>query len=220
MVKIRVVLADDHRLFRDGLKKLLELEADIEVVGEAGDGFETIKVVQKTDPDILLLDVSMPNMNGIQVVKELKARRDLKFIAITAYSDEEHLSSLSAVGVQGYILKASGMIELLSAIRSVARGEPYVDRQVAGRLLTSFHKRKEEADLFVELTPKEKEVLYWLAQGMSNADISSKMVLSEKTVKNHVSHVLKKLELRDRTQAAVLAWKVGLPQVSPEALQR
>lgn len=213
--KIRVVLADDHRLFRDGLKRLLELESDISVVGEAGDGLEALQVVKEKNPDILLLDVNMPKLDGIQLVHELHGARGLHFIAITAHEDEEHLSALSAAGVHGYVLKASGMIELLSAVRSVARGEPYVDPRVAGKLLSTFHRRKEEGDLLGELTPKEREVLYWIAQGMNNAAIAGQMVLSEKTVKNHVSHVLRKLELKDRTQAAVLAWRLGVAQEDP-----
>lgn len=215
MKRIRVVLADDHRLFRDGLKRLLELESDIAVVGEAGDGLDALRVVREKNPDILLMDVNMPKLDGIQLVHELSGTRGLHFVAITAHDDEEHLSALSAAGVHGYVLKASGMIELLSAVRSVARGEPYVDPKVAGKLLSTFHQRKEERDLIDELTPKEREVLYWIAQGMNNADIAGQMVLSEKTVKNHVSHVLRKLDLKDRTQAAVLAWRLGVAQEDP-----
>jgi DNA-binding NarL/FixJ family response regulator len=221
MEKIRIVLADDHRLFRDGMRRLLELEPDLEIVGEAGDGIEAVRVIRDVQPDIVLLDVSMPKLSGIDVVRELRSvremKRDPKFVAITAHDDEEYLRSLSAVGVHGYVLKSSGMMELLSAVRSVARGEPYVDQKVAGRLLTSFHARREEADILADLTPKEKEVLYWVSQGMSNQDVANRMVLSEKTVKNHVSHVLRKLDLRDRTQAAVLAWKLGLAQADPRA---
>ena len=219
MNTIRVVLADDHRLFRDGLKRLLEMEADIEVVGEAKDGFEAVEVVKRLQPQVLLFDVNMPRMDGVQVVKELRETcRQVRFVAITAFDDEDHLAALSSVGIDGYVLKASGLVELLSAVRSVTRGENYVDPKVAGKLLTSFHRRREERDLLVELTPREREVLYWLSQGFSNAEIAVKMVLSEKTVKNHVSHVLRKLELNDRTQAAVLAWKMGLAQRSPESV--
>jgi DNA-binding NarL/FixJ family response regulator len=118
------------------------------------------------------------------------------------------------------VLKASGKMELMSAIRSASRGQAYVDPKVAGKLLSSFYKRKEENDQLEDLTPREKEILYWLSQGLSNTEISRRMVLSEKTVKNHVSHVLKKLDLRDRTQAAIMAWKVGFAQLNPEAMER
>lgn len=218
MGKIRIVLADDHRLFREGLRRLLELEADLEIVGEAKDGAEAVDLVLATDPDIVLLDINMPKMDGGEVIKQLKGSSvHSKFVAITAYDDEEHLATLSAIGISGYILKSSSMPDLLSALRAIFNGESYVDPKVAGKLLSSFQKRKEEHDVMLLLTQREKEVLFWLSQGFNNAEISNKMVLSEKTVKNHVSHLLKKLGLNDRTQAAVLAWRMGLVQNSSTA---
>ncbi|MDR1019527.1 MAG: response regulator transcription factor, partial [Synergistaceae bacterium] len=219
MNKIRVAIADDHRLFREGLRRLLELEGDIKVVGEAKDGAEAVDMVLSTMPDIVLLDINMPKMDGGQVVKHLKsAKLHTKFVAITAYDDEEHLASLSAIGINGYILKSSSMPDLIAALHAVYGGESYVDPKVAGKLLSSFQKRKEEQDVMFLLTQREKEVLFWLSQGFNNAEISAKMVLSEKTVKNHVSHLLKKLGLNDRTQAAVLAWRMGLVQSSSDSM--
>ncbi len=211
--KIRIVMADDHRLFREGLRRLLELESDLEIVGEAKDGQETVDLVLATDPDIVLLDINMPKMDGGQVIDHLKdSPIHSRFIAITAYDNEEHLAKLSALGINGYILKTSSMPDLLSALRAVYNGESYVDPKVAGKLLSSFQRRREEQDVMHLLTQREKEVLFWLSQGFSNAEISRKIVLSEKTVKNHVSHLLKKLGLNDRTQAAVLAWRMGFAQ--------
>jgi DNA-binding NarL/FixJ family response regulator len=219
MSKIRVAIADDHRLFREGLRRLLELESDIEIVGEAKDGAEAVEMILAKEPDIVLLDINMPKMDGGQVVDRLKSENlRTKFVAITAYDDEEHLASLSAIGINGYILKSSSMPDLLSALRSVYSGESYVDPKVAGKLLSSFQKRKEEQDVMLLLTQREKEVLFWLSQGFNNAEISAKMVLSEKTVKNHVSHLLKKLGLNDRTQAAVLAWRMGIVQTSSDSM--
>jgi DNA-binding NarL/FixJ family response regulator len=219
MSKIRVAIADDHRLFREGLRRLLELESDIEIVGEAKDGAEAVEMILSKEPDIVLLDINMPKMDGGQVVDRLKNENlRTKFVAITAYDDEEHLASLSAIGINGYILKSSSMPDLLSALRSVYNGESYVDPKVAGKLLSSFQKRKEEQDVMLLLTQREKEVLFWLSQGFNNAEISAKMVLSEKTVKNHVSHLLKKLGLNDRTQAAVLAWRMGIVQTSSDSM--
>lgn len=221
MEQISLVVADDHKLFRDGIKKLLELEADIEVVGEASDGIETLEMVRNFVPDILLFDVNLPRLDGLQVVRELNnLQTEVRYVAISAYDDEERLSALSSEGVHGFVLKASGKVELLSAIRSASRGQNYVDPKVAGKLLTSFYRRKEETDQLYELTPREKEILYWLAQGLSNSEIALRMVLSEKTVKNHVSHVLKKLDLRDRTQAAIMAWKVGFAQLNPDSVHK
>lgn len=221
MDSIRLVIADDHRLFRDGVKKLLELESDIDVIGEAGDGEEALKVVREKEPDVLLFDIYMPKIDGIQLVRELNSyTHAIKYVAVSAYDDEDSLSALSSAGVLGFVLKASGRVELLSAIRSANRNQPYVDPRVAGKLLTSFSRRKEENDQLYELTPREKEILYWLAQGLSNSEVAAKMVLSEKTVKNHVSHVLKKLDLRDRTQAAILAWRIGFAQLQPDSLRQ
>ncbi|WP_198470723.1 response regulator [Acetomicrobium sp. S15 = DSM 107314] len=214
MQTIRVVLVDDHRLFRDGLRRLLELEPDVEVIGEAKDGKEAVQVIAEKKPDVVLLDISMPKGDGVQVIRQVKNDSlPVRFLAITAYDDEESLSALSSAGVHGYLLKESGYLELISALRSVARGEPYVDPKVAGRLLTSFHEGNGDEPL-CSLTPRERETFYWLSQGLKNEEIALRMVVSEKTVKNHVSRILKKLGLRDRTQAAIMAWRLGLAQKS------
>lgn len=216
---IRLVIADDHRLFREGLRRLLELEPDIAVVGEATNGDETVRTVRAIDPDIVLLDINMPRMSGADVIKKLRAAGDrptrAKFIAITAYDDDDHVASLSALGISGYVMKSSSTVDLLGAIRAVHNGESYVDPKVAGKLLVSFHRTVEEREVILSLTSREREVLYWLSQGLNNTEISQKMILSEKTVKNHVSHLLKKLNLNDRTKAAVLAWRIGIVQDPP-----
>lgn len=218
---LKLVLADDHKLFRDGLRKILELEQDIRVVGEGANGEEALQLVRQHRPDVVLFDINMPKMDGVRLARELKGL-DLKVasVAVSAYDDEDCLATLSAEGVQGFVLKSSGRSELISAIRAVHQGESYVDPRVAGKLMTSFSRRKSDNNLLDELSPREKVVLYWLSQGYSNQEIAKQTVLSEKTVKNHVSHMLKKLELRDRTQAAVLAWRLGFAQISPEAMKQ
>ncbi|RRD65683.1 DNA-binding response regulator [Fretibacterium sp. OH1220_COT-178] len=221
LIVIQIVLADDHKLFRDGLRKILELEPEVKVVGEASNGEEALQLLREHNPDIVLFDINMPKMDGVQLAREINSLK-LKVvpIAVSAYDDEDCLATLSAEGVMGFVLKSSGRVELIAAIRAAYRREPYVDPRVAGKLMTSFAKRKSESDLLAELSPREKVVLYWLAQGYSNLEVAEKTVLSEKTVKNHVSHMLKKLELRDRTQAAVMAWKVGFAQMSPETMEQ
>lgn len=217
MDKIRLVLIDDHKLFRDGIKKLLEMEPDFTVEGEASDGIEGAALVKKVLPDVALFDVGMPGMDGIHLVQELnKTVTGVKYIAVTAHQDENRLQELSAAGVHGFVIKSSGRLELLSAVRSVARGHCYVDPKVAGLLLGALHKKKDQGARLSELTDREKEVLYWLAQGLSNMEIADRMVLSEKTIKNHVSHILKKLDLRDRTQAAILAWRMNIARGETE----
>jgi len=218
---LRIVLIDDHKLFRDGLRGVLELEPDLKVVAEAGDGEEALPVIREHLPDIVLFDINMPKVDGIQLVRELKNLKiRTAMIAVSAYDDEDCLATLSAEGVLGFVLKSSGRTELIAAIRSVCRGQSYVDPRVAGKLMMSFSKRKNDNDLLGELTPREKEILYWLAQGLSNSEVAARMVLSEKTVKNHVSHMLKKLDIRDRTQAAIMAWKIGFAQLSPDTLEQ
>ncbi|MDR0654106.1 MAG: response regulator transcription factor, partial [Synergistaceae bacterium] len=138
MKKIRLVIADDHRLFREGLRRLLELEDDLEIVGEAKDGAEAVDLILITDPDVVLLDINMPKLDGGEVIKRLRGSNiHSRFMAITAYDDEEHLANLSAQGINGYILKSSSMPDLLAALRSVSGGESYVDPKVAGKLLSS-----------------------------------------------------------------------------------
>jgi DNA-binding NarL/FixJ family response regulator len=218
---LKVVLVDDHKLFRDGLRKILDLEPDIRVEAEAGDGEEGLAVIHECQPDIVLFDINMPRVNGLQLAREIRnLKMKTALIAVSAYDDEDSLATLSAEGVLGFVLKSSGRGELIAAVRSVSRGQPYVDPHVAGKLMLSFAKRKNKNDLLVDLTSREKEILYWLAQGLNNDEVAKRMVLSEKTVKNHVSHILKKLDIRDRTQAAILAWRVGFAQISPDTLEQ
>lgn len=214
----KVVLADDHKLFRDGLERLLGYEEDILVLGCADNGKEAIELVERVGPDILLLDVQMPIMGGVELVEELKSRGfpDLKYIAITAFDDTDHISSLSEVGVNGYILKASGFEQVMNAIRSVGKGFPYVDEVLAEKMLDPDRETESEENILDKLTLREKESLYWLSMGLNNREIAEKMYLSDKTVKNHLSHAMAKLLIQDRTQAAIFAWRTGLAKWSPD----
>ena len=217
---LRTVIVDDFKLFREGLRCLLEKEKDLRVVAEGGDGEEGVTLVQQYRPDLLLFDIRMPRMDGVRMSREL-ARQGLKVpsVAVTACEDTDCLTALSSEGVLGFVLKTSGRAELMAAIHSACRGEPYVDPLLAGRMMLGLAqpRRTAPALLLDELSPREKAVLYWIAQGESNEEVAQRMLLSEKTVKNHVSHLLRKLELRDRSQAAALAWRVGLAKVPPEA---
>ncbi len=217
---LRTVIVDDYKLFREGLRCLLENEKDLKVVAEGSNGEEGISLVRQYRPDLLLFDIRMPKMDGVRMAREL-GRQNLKVssVAVTACDDTNCLTTLSSEGVLGFVLKTSGITELLAAIQTVRRGEPYVDPRLAGRMMMGLSgtQRTAPALSLDELSPREKAVLYWIAQGESNEEVAVRMLLSEKTVKNHVSHLLRKLELRDRSQAAALAWKVGLATVPPEA---
>ncbi|MBQ9565846.1 MAG: response regulator transcription factor, partial [Synergistaceae bacterium] len=187
------------------------------VAAEGADGEEGVTLVRQYHPDLLLFDVRMPRMDGLQMAREL-ARLNIKTpsVALTAYGDMNCLSALNAEGVRGFVLKTSGRTELLTAIQTVRRGESYVDPGMAGQLMASFASRLRADPMLDALSNREKAVLYWIAQGESNAEVAQRMVLSEKTVKNHVNHLLRKLELRDRTQMAVLAWRLGIAEITPE----
>ncbi len=209
MKDISVVLADDHVLMRKGLKKILEMEDDIEVIGEASDGIEAIDVVKDKKPDVLLLDINMPRLNGIEVTSELKKQKQkTKIIILTIYDDREYLLELIKIGVSGYILKDIEPEGLMEAVRSVSRGEVYIQPTLT-RALVAEYKRLTRPVVGAKrpITAREKEVMAYIAEGLSNIEISAKLGISEKTVKNHVSSILKKLDLMDRTQIAIFALK-------------
>ena len=217
MQKITLLVAERHRLVRDSLRHSLEHESDLKIIGDAGDGPELLRLARQKPADLLLFNATMPNFDLKGVIAELSALcKSMRYLAITGEENEERISNLVSLGIQGLLLPDSNFFELLCAIRTVARGDRYVDPKLKSHCSSGFNPRRDEISLLLELTPKEKEVLYWVSQGFCNAEIAQMMVLSEKTVKNHISHLLKKLDVKDRTQAAVLAWKLGLPQQGPD----
>lgn len=211
MGKITVVLADDHVLMRKGLRKILEMEEDIEVIGEASDGDEAIKVVMDKKPQVLLLDINMPKLNGIEVTKALKSKGiDSEIVILTVYDDREYLLELIKLGISGYILKDIEPQGLIEAVRSASRGETYIQPNLTRALVAEYNRLTQPISgrgINKNLTVREKEVVKYIAEGMSNGEISHKLGISDKTVKNHVSSILRKLNLMDRTQVAVFAIK-------------
>lgn len=212
--KITVILADDHVLMRKGLKKILEMEDDIEVIDEASDGLEAVEKVTTKKPQVLLLDINMPKLNGIEVTKSLKEKNSTSQIVIlTIYDDKEYLLELLKLGISGYVLKDIEPQGLVSAVRSASRGETYIQPNLTRALVAEYNRLTQPLsnhDLKRNLTAREREVLIHISKGMSNREISAALGISEKTVKNHVSSILHKLDLMDRTQAAVFAIKNGL----------
>jgi len=212
--KITVILADDHVLMRKGLKKILEMEDDIEVIDEASDGLEAVEKVITRKPQVLLLDINMPKLNGIEVTKSLKEKNSTSQIVIlTIYDDKEYLLELLKLGISGYVLKDIEPQGLISAVRSASRGETYIQPNLTRALVAEYNRLTQPLsnhDLKRNLTAREREVLIHISKGMSNREISAALGISEKTVKNHVSSILHKLDLMDRTQAAVFAIKNGL----------
>lgn len=203
---IRVLIADDHVMVREGLRQLLELDDEIEVIGESGDGYQCLEAINKLNPDVVLLDINMPNLDGIQVVSALKEHKSTcKTIMLTIHKEVEYLIKALDCGCNGYVLKDSDSITLVNAIKSVYAGESYVEPSLVTTLNENLVERDVTREKVKELSKRELEVLKLLASGMFNKEIASSLNISERTVKNHVSSIFKKISVSDRTQAAVFA---------------
>lgn len=210
MEKIRVLIADDHSMVRQGLKQIVELEEDMEVVAQAANGDEAVNLAMGIQPDVILMDINMPGMNGIQAISQLKEKRcPSKIIVLTIHSDREYLIKTVQLGAAGYVLKDADSDVLIQAIKNVYRGESYIQPTMTTELIKEFSKSSEEHQVKGQslLTQREIEVLELIAEGMLNKEIAAKLYISEKTVKNHVSNIFKKLNVSDRTQAAIYAFK-------------
>lgn len=203
---VKIVIADDHVMVREGMKQLLELDGDFEVVGEASDGYECLTVLNEVKPDVLLLDINMPNMNGLQTLERIrKDKIDVKVLVLTIHNEIEYLEKTKNMGVDGYVLKDSESSVLKKAINTVYRGNTYIQSNMAMMLRERENYMLTYQSEESVLTKREIEVLKLLAEGLFNKEIAYKLLISEKTVKNHVSNIFKKLNVSDRTQAAVYA---------------
>lgn len=208
MSAIRVMIADDHSLIREGLRQLLEFDGSIKVVGEAANGVECLENLKKYDPEVLLLDINMPEMNGIEVLKKLKQDQStVKVLILTVHNELDYLMNAVDIGVEGYIMKDSESSELKKAIRAVRDGENYIQPSLIPALNNRLMNRDIDKDRVASLTNRELEVLIQVANGMFNKEIATNLNISERTVKNHISNIFKKIEVSDRTQAAVFAIK-------------
>lgn len=226
---IRILLIDDHHIFREGVKKIIEMEKDFTVVGEGSDGEEALELVEKLKPDVILMDINMPKMNGVEATSAIFERSpDSKIIILSIHDEEAYVYKTLQSGANGYLLKEMDVDSLIEAVRVVAAGGAYIHPKVTGKLIEEFRrmKREEEAGLgyysdsvsvkpteyrlpYHLLTKRECEVLQLMAEGKSNRAIGELLFISEKTVKNHVSNVLQKMGVQDRTQAVVEAIKNG-----------
>lgn len=211
-MQVSVVIIDDHIMVREGIKQLLEMDGDIRVIGEASDGEEGIKVIEGTDPDVILLDVNMPKMNGLEVLEKLhETGIKRKVLILTIHNEVEYLLKAVEIGVDGYVLKDSELAVLRKAIFTVYEGNTFIQPSLAPLLKQNL----EEENVGNEegLTKREMEVLQLIAEGMYNKEIANALVISEKTVKNHVSNIFKKIDVSDRTQAAVYAIRNGYVEI-------
>ena len=203
---IKIMIADDHSMIREGLKSLLELEGDIQVVAEAEDGVDCLEKLKICTPDVLLLDINMPRKNGLEVLQTLKSSKSkVKVLVLTVHNEVEYLMKAVDIGVDGYILKDSESAELKKAIFSIVEGENYIQPSLIPSLNSKMIEKNRDEGKIESLTKRELEVLKLLAVGMYNKEVAEKLNISERTVKNHVSNIFKKIEVTDRTQAAVFA---------------
>jgi DNA-binding NarL/FixJ family response regulator len=211
--RIRILVADDHGPFRAGLRALLETAGDLEVVAEAGDGEAAVAAVRATAPDVVLMDVNMPGLDGVAATRRIgDLAPHVAVLVLTMHDDDETVFAAVRAGARGYVLKGAGRAELLRAVRAVASGEAIFGPAVARRLVAFFDRPAPVPDpaAFPELTEREREILDLVARGRSNAEITAELVLSPKTVRNHVSNVFAKLQVRDRAEAIVRAREAGL----------
>lgn len=208
---IKVMLADDHVLMREGIRQLLEFDGSVEVVAEANDGEECLEKLPDIKPQILLLDINMSKKNGIEVLKEIKSKNmDVKVLILTVHDSVEYLMKAVELGVDGYILKDSESSELKRAINVIMDGESYIQPKLVPALNNRLISRDVDKDKIEILTSRELEVLVQVANGMFNKEIATSLNISERTVKNHISNIFKKIGVFDRTQAAVFAIKNDL----------
>jgi two-component system, NarL family, response regulator LiaR len=209
---ISVLLVDDHAVVRQGVRAFLVTQPDLNVVGEAGSGEEAIRLAEQYVPDVILMDLIMPNMDGVEATRRVKrVSPRSQIVVLTSYHEDEHIFPALKAGALSYILKDVSADELAEAVRKAAAGEAVLHPRVAARVIRELQGRREEAlNPFTELSERELEVLKLIADGKSNAEMAEMLVLSEKTIKGHVSNILSKLQLADRTQAAVYAWRQGV----------
>ena len=213
---IRLVIADDQELVRTGFRVILNAEPDLDVVGEAKDGREAIDAIRSLAPDVVLMDIRMPNLGGIEATKRIAAETNApRILILTTFDLDEYVYDALRAGASGFLLKDAGADELIHAVRVVAAGEALLSPSITRRLIEDYARRparREQPAAFADLTPRELEVLRLLARGISNAEIAGELVLGDATVKTHVARIFSKLDLHDRAQAVVLAYETGLVQ--------
>jgi DNA-binding NarL/FixJ family response regulator len=210
---MKILLCDDQAVIRDGLEMLLNLEKDFQVIGSAQDGAEAVELAAQKQPDLILMDLKMPMMNGVEATREIRARfPQIKILVLTTYDDDEWVFDAIRAGASGYLLKDTSRQKIVEAIRGTMEGKSFVDPAIAGKLLNQVASKQTQPTSILtdKLTERELDVLRLIAKGINNSDIAAQLHLSEGTVRNHVSAILEKLGVSDRTQAAVIAIQHGL----------
>jgi DNA-binding NarL/FixJ family response regulator len=214
---MRVLLVEDHPMFRDGLARMLESVEDVEVVGEAGTGEEAVQMAEQLNPNIILMDLNLPKMSGIEATKQIiKKLPGIGILVLTMYDDDRSVFAAMRAGARGYLLKEANRNEIIRAIQAVGDGEAIFSPSIARRMMYYFEakSKKTQVDVFPQLTEREREVLDHIAKGENNAEIASVLSLNQKTVRNHVSNILSKLHASDRAHAIIMAREAGLGKES------
>lgn len=215
---ISVLIVDDHPVVRQGIRTFLETQPDIVIVGEAGSGREALAIVREQVPDVALVDLVLPEIDGVEVTRQIRrVSPRTQVVVLTSYDDDQYIFPALQAGAISFILKEVTPAELLEAIRRAARGEAVLHPRVALRVIREVRGGSALINPFTELTKRELEVLKLVAEGLSNAEIADRLFITQKTVKDHISNILSKLHLADRTQAAVYAWRQGLMQRPAES---
>jgi DNA-binding NarL/FixJ family response regulator len=213
MYAVKIVICDDQAIIRDGLELLLKLESDMEIVGLAQNGIDALELVEKFHPDLVLMDLKMPGLNGVEATRQICADfPQVKVLILTTFDDDNWLFDAIRAGASGYILKDTPRQKVIEAIRGTVNGQSFLDPSVTGKVLNQLANRQElpESLLTEKLSERETDVLRLLSRGLSNGDIANRLHLSEGTVRNHVSTIFSKLDVVDRTQAAIIAIRHGL----------
>jgi NarL family two-component system response regulator LiaR len=213
---LRILIVDDHAIVREGQRALIETEPGMEVVGEAPDGIQAVEMAHSLKPDIILLDLVMPRKGGLEAIREIKEQDpQARILVLTSFAEDENVYAAIKAGAQGYLMKDASPQNILAAIREVHRGEPSMAPSVAQKLMRELQRSSDLPPSEEPLTEREVEVLKLLAQGLQNKEIAEELVISERTVSTHVSNILSKLHLANRTQAALYALKEGLARLDP-----
>ena len=212
-MKLRILLADDHKIVRDGLRNLLEKDPDILVVGEAEDGREALQLARKLSPDVVVMDIAMPELNGIEATRQILAEvRKVKVVALSMHSDKRYVSEMLKAGAAGYLLKDCAFEELITAIRTIAKGKIYLSPGIAGVVLEDYIKQGSTTDssVFSILSDREREVLQLMAEGRSTKDVAAHLNVSIKTVETHRTHIMTKLDIHSIAELTKYAIREGL----------
>jgi NarL family two-component system response regulator LiaR len=213
---IRILIADDHAIVREGQRALIETEPGMELVGEAADGVEAVEMARSLQPDVMLLDLLMPRKGGVEAIQEIRAENaDAHILVLTSFAEEEKVYAAIKAGALGYLLKDASPQEILAGIRQVHRGEPSLPPVIAHKLMSELQRASNLPPTEDPLTERELDILELVAQGLPNLEIAERLVISERTVRTHVSNILSKLHLANRTQAALYALREGLADLGP-----